>query len=117
MTTGQKWFRGFAILIFLLGLSTLHPKIKREAKALFTGYGLRNEEPARDKTYRFKKRHSETAGAYFLFLPKDRKAELPLVVALHGATGKAYAAEYLSRSLHQRKHPSYILIPDHGPRS
>jgi predicted peptidase len=51
---------------------------------------------------------------YFWFAPKQPfplGRKIPLVVVLHGAPGKAYAAEYLVPDEMQRDFPSFIVVP------
>ncbi len=73
----------------------------------------RFESPAEDQQHLFSQFDDPDAGTYFLYMPdvKTRSGRWPLVVTLHGGTGKAYVAQYLSRRENQSRYPSFILIP------
>lgn len=106
-------FRVFAVLIFLGGLSMLHPAVHTRVKTLLAGNGPRSEEPVGSDTWRFSRVQSDDAGTYFLYEPERKEGEGrdPLVVVLHGAPGLAYAAAYLVEPRVQQNYRSFILIP------
>jgi len=83
---------------FPMGAATLLFEINK-----FSSYG-----PAGNKAF-----------IYYLFEPKEEanQSKYPLVVVLHGGSGKAYAAKYLSSDDVQRKYPAYVLVPVLTPKT
>ena len=45
--------------------------------------------------------------------PQQEKAgvKYPLVVVLHGAPGRGYAAQYLAHGINRQKYPAFVLVP------
>jgi predicted peptidase len=65
------------------------------------------------KPYEFKTL-SERILTYFWLepaKPHPRGVKFPLVILLHGGSGRAYAGEYLATSLMRERYPSFIAVP------
>ena len=43
--------------------------------------------------------------------PYPRGVKFPLIIALHGGTGRAYAGEYLATPLMRKRYPSFVAVP------
>jgi len=48
---------------------------------------------------------------YHWYEPTAQDGKVPLVVVLHGSTGKSYAAEHLITPSLSERHPAYIFVP------
>lgn len=107
----SPWLRWFAILIFIGGIAMWYPPVVNQFKALISFYGPRTALPAEGITTHFKKLKDHDAGTYFLYEPEDTSAPKPLVIAFHGAPGRAYAAKFLAIENLYGRYSSYILIP------
>lgn len=51
--------------------------------------------------------------SYYLLAPEPLYSDVkyPLLVVLHGGTGKAYAAGFMAESYYREKYPGFILVP------
>lgn len=106
-------FLVFAVLFLVTGVLMSRSGMQLELRAMLNGHGPRDDAPAGDETWRFSEKKSDGAGTYFLYEPENIKdgEKMPLVVVLHGAPGRAYAAAHLVEPQVQRDYPSFVLIP------
>ena len=80
-----------------------------------------HESPVMDATDRFVRKvayvpHEKPTHKmpYYWYEPETENiegTEFPLVVVLHGGTGNAYAAQFLTESSIAQQYPSYVLVP------
>lgn len=98
------------------GMSQVFANVDKPAAAI----ELRNDQPLEDMTAQYERKlfpatqEDRKALAYFWFQPTPPYPEgltFPLVVVLHGATGKAYAGKYLIAPKMQLAYPAFILVP------
>ena len=87
---------------------------------LSIGEKPRNELPAGEKTAIFAKKTARVENGYkksltyFFYEPATPYPEglkFPLVLVLHGGTGNAYAAQYLTADRMLYAYPAFILVP------
>lgn len=79
---------------------------------------LINTRPMAASTKYYKPREFQTLServlTYFWLepaKPHPRGVKFPLVIVLHGGTGRAYAGEYLATPLMRERYPSFIAVP------
>lgn len=81
---------------------------------------VRNQLPLEEFTDKYERKNfppaekGRKALAYFWFQPAPPYPEgltFPLVVVLHGATGKSYAGKFLITPAMQMAYPAFILVP------
>ncbi|MEP1032609.1 prolyl oligopeptidase family serine peptidase [Ekhidna sp.] len=119
----------FFVFAAFLTLAFYGFKIKAETKKLsatsnYSAYEQKLANPFKSRTY---KNDQEESLSYRLLIPRnyDSNKSYPLVIALHGASGRgndnvkqvsrSFFAQLLSKPHNQIKYPAFVLVPQCPP--